>query len=148
MSTTPPLRQAKIAVILLLLRNNQISLYQSSNFVLSLSNYPGSGTILFSITAYSLLFVVASTSATDIALSDCSVVSSEVLFIICKDPSYSNNISMSFILLELVLVLLCSLLHMCFIYHLVVTLPNFVHELTTMYLSFCKVSLMTLYQML
>ena len=52
-SATPPLRRAKIAVILLLvsmtlllLRNNLIPLYQSSNFVLSPSNYLGSGTIV------------------------------------------------------------------------------------------------------
>ena len=50
---TPPLRRAKIAVILLLvsmtlllLRNNLIPLYQSSNFILSPSNYLGSGTIV------------------------------------------------------------------------------------------------------
>jgi len=51
---TPPLRQARIAVILssvsrtlLLLRNNRIFLHQSSNFVQSPSNHPGSGTIFF-----------------------------------------------------------------------------------------------------
>ena len=48
MPTIPPLRQARIAVILssvfitlLLLRNSLILLYQSSNFVWLLSNYPG-----------------------------------------------------------------------------------------------------------
>jgi len=49
---TPPLRQARIVVILssvsmtlLLLRNNHIPLHQSSNFVQLLSNHSGSGTI-------------------------------------------------------------------------------------------------------
>ena len=53
--TTPPLRQARIAVILLLvsmtlllLRNSLISLHQSLNFVQSLSNHPGSSTMFFS----------------------------------------------------------------------------------------------------
>ena len=54
-STIPLLRQARIAIILslvsmtlLLLRNNLISLHQSSNFVQSLSNHSGSSTMFFS----------------------------------------------------------------------------------------------------
>jgi len=50
----PPLSQASTVVILLsaattllFLRNSQISLHQSSNFVLSPSNYPESGTMFF-----------------------------------------------------------------------------------------------------
>ena len=34
------------------------------------------------ITAYSLLFIIASTGDTDISLSDCSYISSETLFVI------------------------------------------------------------------
>jgi len=56
---------------LLLLSNNYISLYQSSNFVQSSSNHPGSGTMLFGITAYVLLFIVAGTDTTYISLSVC-----------------------------------------------------------------------------
>jgi len=52
------------------------------------------------------MFVVTGTSATDITLSDCSIVLSEVLFVICKDSSHSDSTSILSILLELVLVLL------------------------------------------
>jgi len=38
-----------VTITLLLLRNNYISLYQSSNFIWSLLNYLESGTIIFSI---------------------------------------------------------------------------------------------------
>ena len=62
MPTIPPLRQARITVILLLvsmtlllLRNSLISLHQSSNFVWSPSNYPGSSTIFFGILLWQLL---------------------------------------------------------------------------------------------
>ena len=99
------------------------------------------------ITACLFMFIVTSTSAIDIASSDHFVVSSEVLFMICKDSSYSNSVSILSILLELVLVLLCGLHHMCFIYCLAITLPNFVCGLITIHLS-CKVSLTMLYQML
>jgi len=65
------------------------------------------------ITACLFVFVVTGTSATDIASSDRSVVLSEVLFVICKDFSHSDSISMSSILLELILVLLLwSMPHM------------------------------------
>ena len=79
MSTTFPLRWARIAVILLsvsmtllFLRNNYIPFHQSSNFVQSLSNHPRSGTMLFGIIAYIFLFLF--TSASDISLSICSVI--------------------------------------------------------------------------
>ena len=56
MPATPPLRHARIAIILSsvsmtlsLLRNSLIPLYQSSNFVWLPSNHPGSGTIFFGI---------------------------------------------------------------------------------------------------
>ena len=116
MPTTPPLRHARIAAILslvsrtlLLLRNNHIPLYQSSNFVQSPLNHPGSRTILFSITVYLLLFIVAGTGATDISLSNCSFILLEVLFIICKDPSLSDNASILSVLYELILFFLWSM---------------------------------------
>ena len=99
------------------------------------------------ITACLFMFVVTGTGATDIAPSDCSVVSSEVLFVICQDLSYSDNTFILSVLLELVLVLLYGLHHMYFIYRSAVTSPNFVCGLTTIHFS-CKVSLLTLYQML
>ena len=75
MLATSPLKYAKIVVILLLvsitlllLRNNLISLHQSSNFVWSLSNYPRSGTILLDITA--CIFLFAGVGTTNISLSD------------------------------------------------------------------------------
>ena len=112
MPATPSLRQAKIIMILslvsmtlLLLRKSWISLHQSLNFVLFPSNYPGSGTILFSMVICTL-FIVASTSATDITLSNHSVVLSKALFVIYKNPSFSDNASILFICLELILVLL------------------------------------------
>ena len=58
------------------------------------------------MTACLFMFVVTGASATDIALSDCSIVLSKVLFVICKNPSHSYSAFMSSILLELVLVLL------------------------------------------
>ena len=151
---TFPLRHARITVILLsvsmtllLLRNNLIPLHQSSNFFLSLLNYPGSGTIFLGMTTCSLVFVVTGTGATDITSSDHSIVLSKVLVVIYKDPSHSDSASMLSVLLELILVLLCSLHHTCFVYCLAVTLPNFVHRLTIIHLS-CKMSSSILYQML
>jgi len=122
MPATPPLRHARIAVILLsvsmtllLLRNNLISLHKSSNFVLSPSNYPGFETMFLGITACSFVFVVTGSSTLDIALSDHSIVSSEVLFVIYKDPSYSDN---AFVI--------CSSFHgLCHIYFVVSSSSNF-----------------------
>ena len=65
------------------------------------------------ITACLFVFVVTGTGATDITSSDRSVVLSEVLFVICKDPSHSDSVSMLSVLLELIFVLLLwSMLHM------------------------------------
>ena len=54
---------------------------------------------------FSLL--IADAGAADISVSICSY-SLEASSMICRDPSYSNNASISFVLLELVLVLLYS----------------------------------------
>ena len=108
MPTIPLLRQARIAVILLLisitlllLRNNHIPLYQFLNFVWSLLNHPRSSTMFFSITTYIFSLNAAGAGVTDISVSVCSY-SSEASSAICKDPSCFNNISISFILLELI----------------------------------------------
>jgi len=57
------------------------------------------------MTAYLFVFVVTGPGATDIALSNRSVVLFKVLFVICKNSSHSYSASMSSVLLELVLVL-------------------------------------------
>ena len=121
---TPPLRQARIAVILssvlrilLFLRNNHILLHQSSNFVRSLSNHPGSGTIFFSNPAWTFLLsdTAASAGATDISSVVVYPYSSEASSMICKDSNHSNSASISFVLLELILVS-CSYCYMCFVF--------------------------------
>ena len=108
MLTIPSLKHARIAMILslvsmtlLLLRNNYISLHQSSNFVQSLSNHSGSRTILLGTVTYIFLFISA--NATDISLFDHLFVSSEALFVIFNDPNLSDSASISFVLYELVL---------------------------------------------
>ena len=95
----PLLRQARITVILLsifitllLLRNNLIPLHQFSNYVLSLSNYLGLGTMFFGNSTCLLFYP---TSAVNI-LSSYSVVCSEASFMICKNPNYSDNVSILF----------------------------------------------------
>ena len=96
-----------VSMTLLLLRNNLIPLHQSSNFVRSLSNHLGSSTMFFSNLAWPFSWPVTSigAGAADISVSVCSllVLSSEVS--ICKDPSCSNNASISSVHLELVMVL-------------------------------------------
>ena len=97
----PPLRLAKIAVILLFvpvtllfLRNSQILLHQSSNFVLFPLNYPESRTILLDNSAY-LFYITANISAIDM-LSIYSAISSEASsLVIFNDLSHSDNISIS-----------------------------------------------------
>ena len=94
-----------VPVTLLLLRNSLISLHQSSNFDRSLSNYPGSGTILFGNPANTFppLSTAMGAGAVDISVSVCSYSSVEFPSLICKDPSRTDNASMSSVLLELVL---------------------------------------------
>ena len=88
-----------VAMTLLLLRNNQISFYQSSNFIQSPSNYPRSETMLLGITAYSVVLYTTSTSTVNISsISD--VTGFIVLFpskvyssVILNDLSTSDNTS-------------------------------------------------------
>jgi len=103
MPTILSLRQTKIVVILLsvaitllLLRNKQISLYQSLNFILFPSNHPESGTILFSMTT--CLFYTASTGAVNIpSVVSVFIVSFEVFsLMILNNPSCSENAFKSF----------------------------------------------------
>ena len=95
-----------VPMILLLLRNNLILLHQSSNFVQSLSNYPGSGTMFFSnlVCLYSWLVTAISAGAVDISMSVCSSFV-EASSVILRDPSHSDNTSILFVSLELVMVL-------------------------------------------
>jgi len=124
-----------VSMTLLLLKNNYISLHQSLNFVLFLLNHPGSKTIFLGTIAYLFVFIITSTGAIDIALSDHSIVLSKILFVICKDPSHSDSASILSVFLKLILVPLCSLYYMYFIYCPVVTSPNFVCGLIH-YISF------------
>ena len=68
-------------------------------------SYYGSGTILFGNPActFSLNTAAVVAGATDILVSVCSYSSVEASSLICKDPSHSDNASISFVLLELVL---------------------------------------------
>ena len=104
---------SSVLLTLLLLRNNLIPLHQSSNFVQLPSNYPGSETMLLGISANS--FAGTTAGAIDISVSACSSLV-EASWLICKDPSRSDSASISFVLLELVLVSFCSYCYMCFVF--------------------------------
>ena len=130
-----------VPLTLLLLRNNLIPLHQSSNFVQSPSNHLGSGTMLLGIPADSFTAGVTAgvvAGAVDISVSVCLLL--EASSLICKDSSRSDNTSISFVLLKLVLAS-CSLHYMCFVSSQV-TLSSIVR----IHLS-CKVSSLMLYQM-
>jgi len=118
MPAIPLLRQVKIAMILLLvfmtlllLRNSLIPLYQSSNFIWSPSNHLGSSTMLLGITAYIFSLFIACASTSNIFVS----VHLFEFLMICRDPSLFDNVSISFILLELVLVSFHSFHYTCFV---------------------------------
>ena len=101
---------------LLLLRNSLIPLHQSLNFIQLPSNYPGSGTMFFGILAcLFLLTVTASASIVEISSVVVHLYSLRASSMIYKDSSHSDNASISFVLLELILVPLCSLYYMCFV---------------------------------
>jgi len=59
-------------------------------------------------------FSLFATGAMDISVSVCSS-SLEASSVILKDPSCSDNASISFVYLELVVVLSCSFSYMCFV---------------------------------
>ena len=126
---------------LLLLRNNLIPLHQSSNFDQSSSNHLGSGTMFFSNPTWMFLLFAAAAGATDISSVVVCLYLSEASSVIFKNPSHSNSVFISFVLLELILVP-CSL-HYTYFVSQQVTLSNIVY----IHLS-CKVSSSMLYQML
>ena len=103
-----------ISMTLLLLRNNLIPLHQSSNFVWLPSNYSGSGTMFFSIPACPFLLTVTA-GTIDISSVVVCLYLLEASSVICKDSSHSDNASILFILLELVLVPLHSLYYTYFV---------------------------------
>ena len=103
-----------VATTLLLLRNNCISLHQSSNFVRSPSNYLGSGTILFGVLVCVFSLYTAGAGAIDIS-SVSSVPSSVLLFdmlflVILSDPNISSSASIAS-------GLCCAILSVCSFYH-------------------------------
>jgi len=72
------------------------------------------------------MFIIGTgAGAVDISVSDC-LYSSKASFVIYKDSSLFDNASISSILMELILAFLYSLHYMCFVHHLVVTLPSFI----------------------
>ena len=72
--------------------------------------------MFFGIPAYTFLLIstAAGASAVDISVF-VHLYSLEASSMICKDSSHSDNASISFVLLELILVPLHSLYYMCFI---------------------------------
>ena len=102
---------------LLLLRNNLIPFYQSSNFIQSLSNHSGSSAMFFGNPAWMFLLFVIATGASTTDISSVVVYSylSEASSVICKNPSHFDNASISFFLLELIVVLPRSFSYMCFV---------------------------------
>jgi len=88
-----------VATTLLLLKNNCIPLYQSSNFTQSLLNHPGSGTILFGILVCVFLLYTAGAGAVNIS-SVSSVARSVLLFdmlssVILSNPNISSSASIA-----------------------------------------------------
>jgi len=63
---------------------------------------------------FSLIITSAGTSAVNISMS-VYLYSLEASSVICRDPSCSDNTSILFVLLELVLVPLCSFYYTCFV---------------------------------
>ena len=68
-STTLIVTLSSIAMTLLLLRNNCISLHQSSNCIQLLSNNPQSETMLFNITIYAISLCTTRVDTIDISVS-------------------------------------------------------------------------------
>ena len=110
------------ATTLLLLRNNWILLYQSSNFVPSPSNYSGSGTMLFSIVVN--IFLLYPASAGTVNISSVSGVSGSILLfdmlslVILSDPNIFFSFSIIFWLC-LAILSVCGFYYNCFVCNLV-----------------------------
>ena len=71
--------------------------------------------MLFGMTACMFSFIVAGAGAADISVS-IYLYLLKAFSVIYRDPSCSDNVSISFILLELILVPLYSLHYMCFVW--------------------------------
>ena len=70
--------------------------------------------MFFGIPACMFSLIVAGTGATDIFVSICLYLF-EASSVICRDSSHSDNASILFVLLELILVPFHSLHYMCFV---------------------------------
>ena len=70
--------------------------------------------MLSSMTACIFSFIVAGAGAANISVSVCSY-SLKASSVICSNSSHSNNTSISFVLLELILASFHSLYYTCFI---------------------------------
>jgi len=70
--------------------------------------------MFFGIPACTFSLIAAGTGATDISVSDLLSLL-ETSSVICEDPSHSDSASILFILLELVLIPLCSLYYTYFV---------------------------------
>ena len=108
-----PLSQTNNIVILLSIAITLLLLNNTSNFVLSLSNYPRSKTMLFSITVCTVLLYTA--SAFNIASNISGIIGFVFLFdtlalVILNDPSISSSTL-------IVSGLCCAILSVCSLYH-------------------------------
>ena len=88
-----------VATTLLFLRNNHISLHQSSNFIQSTSNHSESGTKLFGI--LTCTFLLYTTGIGTINISSVSGIANSVLLfdtlssVILSDPNISSSVSIA-----------------------------------------------------
>ena len=102
-----------VPVTLLLLKNNLIPFYQSSNFDQSPSNHLGSGTMFLGISACTFSLFITGTIDISVSICSSSLKASSVIF---KDPSHSDNALILFVLLELILSCLHSFYYTCFVF--------------------------------
>ena len=65
---------------------------------------------------FSLFATATSAGATDISSVVVCLYLFEASSVICKDPSHSDNVSISFVLLELIMVSSCSYCYTCFVF--------------------------------
>jgi len=70
--------------------------------------------MLLGITTCTFSLLIACTSVSNVSVSVCSYLF-KASSVICRDPSLSDNVSISFVLLKLVLVPLHSFHYICFV---------------------------------
>ena len=138
------------------MRNSLIPLHSSSNFILSLSNHPGSGTISFS----NPICLFYTFTGTINILSIYSVVSSKtVSLVILNNLNCSDSASISCSQCWSILLSInyaTSVVYLLIVKNHVHSLANLFNSLTVMIfqwpnyyaLFFCKISLVMLYQIL